>query len=100
MQSPDTERIHLDAGSWSVQCPQCKRWFEARRSDATFCCANCRVAYSREPQKLLNTLEHLRALGISVYGIADKYRYNQQVFEAMQELAKQVNAALSTFEID
>lgn len=44
----DTDRVKVDDFTWRVQCVQCGTRFESRRSDASFCSAKCRVAYSRE----------------------------------------------------
>lgn len=97
-QSHDTDRTKFDTRDYSVQCVQCGKYFAATRSDASFCSARCRVAHSREPQKLANALEDLRFSGIRARDVARKYSRSGKAFEAMQELSRQVNAALAEFE--
>lgn len=100
MQGHDTWRDKLDARSYHVECLQCGCTFEATRNDASFCSARCRVAYSKQPQKLTNQLNAIEAFGNSLYGIASKYKRNKRVFEAFMLLAKQINQALAAFETD
>lgn len=99
MQSHDTERVKMDDRDYRVECVQCGQTFEARRSDASFCSARCRVAYSREPEKLNNQINAINAFGRSLWGIANKHKRNQRVYEAFKGLAKAVNQALQVFEI-
>lgn len=98
MQSPDTERIKHDARDYAVMCLQCDQPFEAKRSDATFCSANCRVAYSREPKKLENALLGLQSDIIRFRTLAYKYRRNQRVFEQFVLLQKELNGIIAIFE--
>lgn len=98
MQSPHTERDHIEDGVWRVECLQCGTHFESKRSDATFCSTRCRVNYSREPKKLENAIEHLQSQMVEIERIAEKYKKNDRVFEAMRKLQVRINYAVSIFE--
>lgn len=98
MQAHDTDRYKVGDADYSVKCVQCGELFEARRSDASFCSPNCRVAYSREPAKLNNAIAALEAMGLQLINMAQKYSRNQRVFEAMLVLRNRLNTALGQFE--
>jgi hypothetical protein len=100
MQAHETDRIKHDARDWSIECVQCGRRFEATRSDASFCGVNCRVAYRREADKLLNFMHWLNTVASMILTGARKYRRNQQVYELMVKLQKDINAAVGLFETD
>lgn len=85
---------------YRVVCLQCDREFEARRSDATFCSARCRVAYSREPEKLRKAIEHTELLARMLDARARKYHRSTKMFEAMQALHNSLGASLQRFEGD
>lgn len=90
----------MDDRCYRVECLQCGDTFEATRSDATFCSARCRVAYSREPEKMRKFIEHLDVLGRMLDRQARKYYRSKAVFEAMQQLHKSLGASLERFEGD
>jgi protein-arginine kinase activator protein McsA len=98
MQGKDTDRWKMDDRDYSVRCLQCGQTFEAKRSDATFCSARCRVSYSREPQKLLNAIEEMRSMGYRTRDISGKYSTNKQVYETLMHLQSQVRIALQNME--
>jgi len=98
MQGHETDRLKYGDRDYRCECFQCGKSFEATRSDATFCSAKCRVAYSREPQKLENTIERIDTLKIEIQNIANKYHGNDRVFKKVQELEKALRIALSTFD--
>jgi len=93
MQGHDTDRLHMDAKDYSVTCLQCGNTFEATRSDATFCSARCRVAHSREPQKLANALQRLEDMRFQVIGLAEKYKGNPDILQALVMLKSAVASA-------
>lgn len=98
MQGHDTDRVKIDDWTWSITCLQCGTVFESKRSDATFCHVNCRQRFSKEPQKLLNTIQALKDDGYKLVNIAEKYKHNTHVFEEMKALRDRLNYALSIFE--
>lgn len=89
----DADRTKFDDRDYSVVCFQCGNTFEATRSDASFCSAKCRMAHSREPQKLANALEDLKRMNIRVFQIAEKYKGNSAVVAELERLKKAVGAA-------
>lgn len=98
MQGHETERNLVWDGVYRVECLQCSKVFEASRCDATFCSARCRVAFSREPQKMRNAIDHMNGLQNMVDGYAKKYKRNQDVYEAMLALKKSLEFSLARFE--
>lgn len=86
MQGQDTDRVHMGDADWGVECFQCGKRFEAQRSDATFCSPKCRVAHSREPQKLLNAIKELENMRWRVINLAEKYKGNEQIGGALEGL--------------
>jgi len=100
MQAVETERIKMGDRDWSIQCAHCGKYFEAKRSDASFCSPRCRVGFSREPQKLLNHVAMLNFWSRQVYHIALRYKRSDKVYQAMLGLQKSVNFALTVFETE
>lgn len=96
----ETDRVHLREGEWDIKCVQCGKWFEASRSDASFCSPNCRVAYGREEQKMLNFIAWTNQVAASAFIGGKKYKRNKRVFEAMVKLQKDINAAIGLFEAE
>ena len=96
----DTDRTKVGDRDYRVECLQCGTVFEASRSDATFCSARCRVAYSREPQKLEATIEKMNQLMRALDRDAVKYRKSHRVFAAMRDLRDSLSASLERFEAD
>lgn len=99
MQGHDTERIKYDERDYGVTCLECGQSFEAKRSDATFCSARCRVRYSKRPEKLNNAIELLRFYGINARDIAGHYSTNARVETALLALRSQIDAALANMEV-
>jgi hypothetical protein len=93
MQGHDTDRVHMGDKDYSVVCWHCGNTFEATRSDASFCSAKCRVAHSREPQKLLNAIEELHDMRFRIIQIAEKYKGNAEVIKALEILKSNVASA-------
>jgi len=100
MQGHDTNRTKFDDRDYSVECLECGGTFEAKRSDATFCSARCRVRYSKRSEKLNNAIESLRMFGINVRDISGRYSTNQRVETALLALRAQIDAALSNMEVE
>ena len=98
MQYHDTDRIKMGDADWSVQCLQCGKQFEARRSDATFCSARCRVAYSREPEKFRNAVESVNSMASQLLTLSRKYKSSNEMYQAMLQLQRDLGAAISNFE--
>jgi hypothetical protein len=100
MQGHYTERIKMDARDYKITCLQCGNIFEAQRDDATFCSTKCRIAYHREPEKVLSTIKMIDTFGSNLLTLAARYKYNHNVFNAVLALQKVVNMAIGIFEID
>lgn len=98
MQGHDTDRVKIDDWTWRVTCLQCGNTFESKRSDATFCSAKHRVAFSKEPQKRLNALQWIADEHYRLQNIAYKYKRDDEVFQAMKQLQAQLTYCLSIFE--
>lgn len=94
----ETDRIHQGDGDWSIQCVQCGQYFEAKRSDASFCSTKCRVAYGREAEKLKNHIEWLNRIASEVLQKSRKYKKVKDVYEATVQLQKDISAAVGMFE--
>jgi hypothetical protein len=88
----------MGEGDWSIQCVQCGQYFEAKRSDASFCSTNCRVAYSREADKIINHISWLNQVAAQVLEKSRKYKKVKDVYEATVKLQKDINAAAGMFE--
>lgn len=94
----EVDSVKLDTRDYRVKCHQCGHEFEATRSDAAFCSARCRVACSREPARRASAIAGLKSSGSTARQIARKYRYSSDVYQAMLELRREIDAALATFE--
>jgi len=97
MQSPDTDRVKLEYG-WLVECAYCKQRFESKRSDATYCCANHRVAAKRQHEQFLAYVAGLHLDGEAYIRKAQENRRSKKLYEAMVNLRNQLNVALEQFE--
>lgn len=100
MQGHDTNRTKYDNRDYGVDCLECGKSFEAKRSDATFCSARCRVRYSKRPEKLNNAIEELRYMGLKAREIAARYPTNARVETALAALLNQVQIACSDMEVE
>lgn len=98
MQGHDIERRRLDDNTWECECRQCGKWFESKRSDASFCSSRCRVNHSREPQKRLNAIEDLKSMQSRMSEIARKYRYDDEIFQIFLSVEKTVKYCQANFE--
>lgn len=98
MQGKDADRIKIDDFTYSVVCYQCERQFEARRADASFCSARCRVAHSREPQKLENAIAFLNGCIYQLSNITSRYKRDKRVYDALLKLRRTIDNLLAEFE--
>lgn len=98
MQGHDVDRVKLDDRCYRVECACCGKYFEATRSDASFCSSSCRVSFSREDDRRRKMIQSINNWGRSLERTAQKYRRNKEVFEAMLQLQRDVQFALSLFE--
>lgn len=92
----DTDRIRTSDG-WSIQCVQCGRWFESKRSDASFCRDGCRRAYMLAPKRLKAQIEeterYLDALLNKPLRSAKQPQY-----EALMRMGRKIANALNNVE--
>lgn len=98
MQGEDTNRVKVDDRCWHVQCLECQTWFYATRSDATYCSRRCRQHASKAPQRKLNAIADLQAMGRRANEIANTYHKSQDMFDQMVMLKQAIDRALGTFE--
>lgn len=98
MQAHDVDRIKNDARDYTVYCGWCNQKFEAKRSDASFCSARCRVNSHREPARIKALCEDLVRQGRAHKNTAQSYSKSKSVYLAMQELRDALNVALTYFE--
>jgi hypothetical protein len=59
MQGRDVERTREDLGVWIVECAHCHKSFEAKRSDASYCCSAHRTAHHRKIARMQRRLKDL-----------------------------------------
>lgn len=99
MQAGDALRIKLDDHCWSVQCPECLTWFEAQRSDATYCTPRCRKRASTANERKLSRIAELQAMGRRANQIAGQYPHSTDVFDQMVLLKQAIDRATKSFEL-
>lgn len=87
-----------DGSFWNIDCVQCGRTFQATRIDASFCGVNCRVAYSREPEKLRKAIEAVRSQKTGLKALARKYKKNRELHGALCLLLLEVGQAVAEME--
>lgn len=97
-QAVDTDRIKVDDHCWRVQCAECGEWFEATRSDASFCKPAHRKRWHERPVRFQNAMLELRSIQRRVKAIADQYKGSQTAYDEMVNTAKAVDSAISLFE--
>lgn len=100
MQGADTDRDKYNARDYSVKCANCGRWFEATRSDASYCGANCRKHASRAPIRKANAIIGLQASGREAIATAFRYKNSNEVYQEMLKLRRQIEVALNQFETE
>lgn len=100
MQGTDTDRVKQGDRDYSVQCADCGNWFEATRSDASYCSPKCRKHAHRAPIRKRNAIIALQMAGRSALSTAVRYKKSDEVYQEMLKLQKQINAALALFETE
>lgn len=98
MQSIDTDRYPEPSGGWNVYCAHCQKQFHAKRSDASYCSANCRVGAAREVQKFEQELVWITGVGRKLLSLAIRYRRNKKLYATMKALHEVIGKALAIFE--
>lgn len=86
MQGQDTDRVKVDDGVWSVKCLECGRWFEAKRSDATYCSVRCRKLSAQRPARKAAALKEIAGMAARCRSIANQYPKSQDVLDALGAL--------------
>lgn len=101
MQGQDTDRIRIDDHTWSVKCwnDDCGRWFEATRSDATYCSQKCRQHAARAPQRRANALNKIDFMVLDLREIKNSYNHSQEFYDRMILLRKSLDGILDDFDI-
>ena len=94
----EVEKSVLPNGNYLVTCKQCERKFEAKRSDAAFCDAQCRVTYRRELARQEDEIASIEAMGRAIYRLAEKYKHSDAAFRATLKAQAAILAALDTFD--
>lgn len=59
MQGHDVDRVKVYDGVWLCECAFCRKHFESKRSDASFCTAAHRSAYHRHKEKMKRKIREL-----------------------------------------
>lgn len=98
MQGQDVDRYPEMGGGWNVYCAHCNKQFHAKRSDASYCSANCRVSAAREAQKFEQELVWIAAIGRKVLSLSIRYRKSKKLYEVVKALHDVIGKALSSFE--
>jgi len=88
MQAKDTERRKLDDRDYSVQCVECGTWFEATRSDASYCSAKCRKRAHFAPIRRQNAMNELDQMIKRLHSIRSEYPRDKEFFERFVSLAR------------
>lgn len=88
MQGKDTDRRKLDDRDYSVKCVQCGEYFEAKRSDASYCSPHCRKAAHYAPIKRQNALDELKQITRRLHDIRTQYPRDKEFFEAFVSLSR------------
>jgi len=98
-QAVDTDRVKVDDRCWRVQCAECGQWFEATRSDASFCKPAHRKRYFEAPKRKANALHRLQFMVLDAREIKNTYRTSQDVFDQMVILRKALDNIIADFEV-
>lgn len=99
-QAADTDRIKLDAHSWRVQCAECDKWFEATRSDASYCSQRCRKRRHNAPVRKANALHRLQFMVMDAREIKNEWNHSQDVYDQMIILRKALDNIIADFDIE
>lgn len=86
MQGVDTPRIKLDDSLWRVQCAECGSWFEAKRSDASFCKPAHRKLWHQRPARKQAALADLAYMATRIRTYANEYSRSQDMLDALGAL--------------
>lgn len=86
MQGVDTDRVKLDDACWSIQCAECGKRFEAKRSDASFCSPACRKRWHQRPARKQAALADLSSMARRIRTYANEYSGSQDMLDALQAL--------------
>lgn len=100
MQAHEIYRNKVDDRTWLCWCVECNQRFEATRSDASFCSARCRVAFSRGAAKLDNQIMRMSMFGADLKASSAKYSKSEKLYQAMLALEKQIKSALANFQTE
>lgn len=99
MQGAETDRVRTETG-WRVQCAQCGTFFDSKRSDASYCSATCRVRAKREAEEFLRRIAWIEDAAQQMRRWSWEHRTSRRMYQAMQNSARVIAAALENFEHD
>lgn len=97
MQGHDIDRDRTETG-WSQQCAHCKKTFESKRADATFCSPRCRKQHQREVEKWEKWILDLSNKGEELVEVAHWFRNSKRVYAAYLKLQRDLVIAIEEFE--
>lgn len=97
MQGHDVDRVKMEWG-YEVTCAQCGKRFTSKRSDASFCNANCRKRSEREVERWNAWIDNLEFKGREFVDVARKFKRSRRMYEAFIKLQKSLQVAIEEFE--
>lgn len=97
MQGHDINRTKMEWG-YEVDCAQCGKRFTSKRSDASFCSANCRKRSEREVERWNAWIDNLEYKGLEFVDVARKFKRSKRMYDAFLKLQRAINVAVEEFE--
>lgn len=97
-QGVETDRYRTEWG-WSVRCAQCKRTFESKRFDASFCSGKCRTKYNREEKQIRGQIDYTQRMVNQLVNQLDG-NYSTMVLNGLRDIRKRLDKAIEAEEFD
>lgn len=95
----DTDRDRTPDGlGWNIRCVHCRQWFEAKRGDASFCSAACRVGYQRAQAQLQADIAYIPSRARQMRQLAEKNPRAAGMFEALMKAQAEIQKAIAACE--
>ena len=99
MQGHDTERIRQDDNTYLITCVHCGRDFTAKRYDASFCDATCRIGYKRAQAQLRTDIAAIPSRARSIRLLAEKHPTADGLLEALMKAQSEITKAIQALEV-
>lgn len=99
-QGHDTNRQRQEDGTYLVDCVHCGNVFEAKRYDASFCNATCRVGYQRAQAQLKSDIAMIPGRARQIRQLAEKHPKAEGMFEALMKAQAEIQKAIAACEYE